>query len=68
MEIIQVESFFILKDGSQYIGGKYDSVATAQLAIDSLPYYLFDTVWIFVIGDNRQVITTEDVSRFISSS
>lgn len=66
MEIVQLGDVYLVKDGSEYIGGKFVSAAAAQAAIDSLPAFQFEAVWIFVIGDGRNTITEDDIALFIS--
>lgn len=67
MEIVQLGDVYLVKNGSEYIGGKFGSVTAAQAAIDSLPVFQFEAVWIYVIGNDRNVITEDDIARFIAA-
>lgn len=66
MTIEQVGDVYLIKDDAAYVGGKFETSEAAQAAINSLPAYLFETVWISVIGDGRNVITEDDITSFIS--
>lgn len=67
MEFKKIEEFYNIKDGDDYLAGKYDSEETAQYAFDELGVIHLDSLWIGVISDFKNMITKADVDAFIDS-
>ncbi|MDS0453230.1 hypothetical protein [Klebsiella quasipneumoniae] len=67
MEILKVGDYYCVKNGEAFVGGKFDSEDTAQLAVDNLPVYLFESVWIYALSNGQACIAVEDVNALLLS-
>lgn len=64
MEIVKDGDYFNVKNGTEFLAGKFETEEDAQYAIYNLRVEDFDCVWLFVLSDDRDRVTKEDIEKF----